>query len=552
MLSRLIIRNYALIENLDIEFSKGLNIITGETGAGKSIMLGALSLILGQRIEGKYFYNQQKKCIIEGYFNISTYDMAAFFEEKELDYEAETVLRREVSADGKSRAFINDTPVNLGILKELGERLIDIHSQHATLELNDERFQLMVVDALAGNEVLLGNYRQQLKAYRKVTTELDRLEAEIARGKADAEYYQFQFSELEEAGLQEDEQERLESELKLLSNAEEIKTQLLAADYLLSQSDDAIITRLKEAAQSLQQVEAVFPAVSETLQRLESNLIDIKDIAEDVSSLEQKVQINEARTSEIGERLSIIYSLQKKHHVNTIRELMEVMKGFDEKLQSLGDASERLEKLKAEQISLRAEMLVLSDHLSASRNSVISTIESRVMESLADTGMPHAVLKIENKLLSEQEFDINGRNKLTFLFSANKGQEPAPVNRVASGGELSRLMLSIKALISLHISLPAIIFDEIDTGISGEVALKVGSLLEKLSAGLQVIAITHLPQIAARGRAHYKVFKDERPDKTYTNIELLSAEERVVEIAKMLSGENPGEYALQHARELLA
>ncbi len=552
MLSRLIIRNYALIENLDIEFSKGLNIITGETGAGKSIMLGALSLILGQRIEGKYFYNQQKKCIIEGYFNISTYDMATFFEEKELDYEAETVLRREVSADGKSRAFINDTPVNLGILKELGERLIDIHSQHATLELNDERFQLMVVDALAGNEVLLGNYRQQLKAYRKVTTELDRLEAEIARGKADAEYYQFQFSELEEAGLQEDEQERLESELKLLSNAEEIKTQLLAADYLLSQSDDAIITRLKEAAQSLQQVEAVFPAVSETLQRLESNLIDIKDIAEDVSSLEQKVQINEARTSEIGERLSIIYSLQKKHHVNTISELMEVMKGFDEKLQSLGDASERLEKLKAEQISLRAEMLVLSDHLSASRNSVISTIESRVMESLADTGMPHAVLKIENKLLSEQEFDINGRNKLTFLFSANKGQEPAPVNRVASGGELSRLMLSIKALISLHISLPAIIFDEIDTGISGEVALKVGSLLEKLSAGLQVIAITHLPQIAARGRAHYKVFKDERPDKTYTNIELLSAEERVVEIAKMLSGENPGEYALQHARELLA
>ncbi len=551
MLGRLIIRNYALIEDLDISFSEQLNIVTGETGAGKSIILGALSLLLGQRAESRYFFNQQKKCVIEGQFKISGYNLKPFFEEKDLDYEEDTLLRREISADGKSRAFINDTPVNLTILRELGELLIDVHSQHATLEINDERFQLLVVDSLAANEILLKSYQENYSQYKKVTARLKELEEQSRQAKNDIDYFQFQYNELEQADLAEDEQEKLETELTTLNHAEEIKRNLLAAVYLLNDHEQAVVISLKEALQQLQHIEKFLPATGELASRINSSLIELRDIADEIESIEQNTLIDEARSAEINERLNIIYNLQKKHRVTSIHELLAIQAELSDKLHSIAFSEEELEKLKAESSRLKAELVVLSDTLSASRNEVIPDIEKKVKEILAEVGMPNAVLKIENMLLDEDSLNLYGRNKIQFLFSANKGQAPAPMNKVASGGELSLLMFSIKSLISRHIALPTIIFDEIDTGISGEVAWKVGRIMEKLAEGMQVITITHLPQIAAKGEAHYFVYKDEKQDVTHTNITRLSEEARVTEIAKMLSGENPGEFALQNARQLL-
>ncbi|PWG78655.1 DNA repair protein RecN [Pararcticibacter amylolyticus] len=551
MLGRLIIRNYALIEDLDISFSEQLNIVTGETGAGKSIILGALSLLLGQRAESRYFFNQQKKCVIEGQFKISGYNLKTFFEDKDLDYEDDTLLRREISADGKSRAFINDTPVNLTILRELGELLIDVHSQHATMEINDERFQLLVVDSLAANEILLKGYQENYSQYKKITARLKELEEQSRQAKNDIDYFQFQYNELEQAVLAEDEQEKLETELTTLNHAEEIKRNLLAAVYLLNDHDHAVVISLKEALQQLQHIEKFLPATSELSSRINSSLIELRDIADEIESIEQNTLIDEARSAEINERLNIIYNLQKKHRVTSVQELLAIQTELSDKLHSIAFSEEELEKLKAESSRLKAELVVLSDTLSASRNEVIPDIEKKIKEILAEIGMPNAVLKIENMLLDEDSLNLYGRNKIQFLFSANKGQTPAPMNKVASGGELSRLMLSIKSLISRHIALPTIIFDEIDTGISGEVAWKVGRIMEKLAEGMQVITITHLPQIAAKGEAHYFVYKDEKQDVTHTNITRLSEEARVTEIAKMLSGENPGEFALQNARQLL-
>lgn len=552
MLSRLIIRNYALIENLDIAFSGKLNIITGETGAGKSIILGALSLILGQRIEGKYFFNQQKKCVIEGHFEIGSYQIASFFEEKDLDYEGSTVLRREISADGKSRAFINDTPVNLTVLRELGELLIDIHSQHATLEINDERFQLLVVDSIAANDLLLKSYQDNYRQFKSVNQRLRTLEEKSHQAKADADYYQFQYNELDEASLHdEQEQENLEQELNALTHAEEIKKSLLSAGSALAGDEQSAVVLVKEALLQLQHAERYLPELTELTERLNSALIEVRDIAAEVEMLESRTTVDESRADIVNERLGVIYNLQKKHRVASIQELIAIREGIAERLDSASNTDEEIERLKKESSALRDELIVLSDTLSASRNEIIPSIEKRVKEMLTEVGMPNAVLKIENELLSEDALGATGRNRIQFLFSANKGQDPAPMGKVASGGELSRLMLSIKSLMSHHISLPTIIFDEIDTGISGEVALKVGSIMERLSEGMQVIAITHLPQIASKGEAHYYVFKDEREDITHTDITLLSPEERVREIAKMLSGENPGEFALQHAKELL-
>jgi len=552
MLSRLIIRNYALIENLDIAFSEKLNIITGETGAGKSIILGALSLILGQRIEGKYFFNQQKKCVIEGHFEIGTYQIAAFFEDKDLDYEPSTVLRREISADGKSRAFINDTPVNLTVLRELGELLIDIHSQHATLEINNESFQLLVVDSIAANDLLLKSYQENYRQYKSVNQKLKTLEERSHQAKADADYYQFQYNELDEASLNDEfEQETLEQELNALTHAEEIKKSLLTVGTALTEDEQSTVMLLKEALLQLQHAEKYLPEVHELAERLNSALIEIRDIAAEVEVLESSTMIDESRADAVNERLSTIYNLQKKHRVTSVEELIKIRAGIAEKLESASNTDEEIERLKKESAALKNELVILSDTLSASRNEIIPTIEKRIREMLTEVGMPNAVLKIENELLDEDSLGATGRNKIQFLFSANKGQDPAPMTKVASGGELSRLMLSIKSLMSNHIALPTIIFDEIDTGISGEVALKVGTIMERLSEGMQVIAITHLPQIASKGDAHYYVFKDERDDITHTDITLLTSDERVTEIAKMLSGENPGEFALQHARELL-
>lgn len=551
MLNRLIIRNYALIEDLDIPFSKGLNIMTGETGAGKSIIMGALSLILGNRAESRYFFNQQKKCIIEGHFKIDGYKLQNFFESNELDYDTETVLRREISAEGKSRAFINDTPVNLNTIKQLGELLIDIHSQHATFEINDEHFQLLVVDTLAANESLLNEYQKKYKSYKEVQQKLKQLQTASQKAKTELDYLQFQLDEFEHANLVEGEQELFEQELQALSHAEEIKKSLLSASFLLSEGEQAASIQLKEALTQVQQAGKYLTEAELLAERLQSNWIELKDIASEIESIEQKTSVNEARTIELNTRLSVIYGLQKKHHVNTVEELISIQNSFAERIDSISLTDEEILKLDNEVKKLFNELIVISETLSASRTEIIPTIELKIKEILSEAGMPQSILKIKNTLLDDGIFTASGRNKIEFFFSANKGQEPAPMNKVASGGELSRLMLSIKSLISRHIALPTIIFDEIDTGISGEIALKVGSIMERLAQTMQVIAITHLPQIASKGDAHYWVYKNDLEDKTHTNIRLLTGDERVTEIAKMLSGENPGEAAMQHARELL-
>ncbi len=551
MLSRLTINNYALIDNLDIEFDAGLNIITGETGAGKSIILGALSLILGQRTESKYFFNQQKKCVIEGVFRIEGFHLKKYFEENDLDYEAETVLRREINADGKSRAFVNDTPVNLNTLKQLGEKLIDIHSQHATAEINDPGFQLLVVDSITNHPELLEQYRNTFFTYKKSSTQLQQLIEENEKAKSEEDYLQFQFDELEKANLTEGEQEQLEQELYALNNAEEIKRNLLSADYLLQESDSAALNQLKESFQLLSSLEKYNPKAGELAQRLNSISIELKDIVAEIGAIEQATQIDEARTQEINDRLALIFTLQKKHRVSSNAELLRIWEELSDKLnhiQSGGDAIENLQQQIEKQKTGLQNMAV---QLSANRKKAIPEIEKQLLKTLADVDMGQAVLKIENNIAVKEAFDKNGIDHIRFLFSANKGHHLAEMSKVASGGELSRLMLSIKSLISRYTALPTIIFDEIDTGVSGEVANKVGLVMEQLSQHLQVVTITHLPQIASKGNSHYLVYKNDTGKVPSTKIKKLTEEERVLEIAKMLSGSKPGESALQNARELL-
>jgi DNA repair protein RecN (Recombination protein N) len=556
MLQKLVINNYALIDNLEISFGDGLNILTGETGAGKSIILGALSLILGQRAESRYFFNQQKKCVIEGIFTISDFHLKSFFEDNELDYEAETILRREISADGKSRAFVNDTPVTLNILKAFGEKLIDIHSQHATLEINDPEFQLLVVDSVAGHGNLLTDYQSKFKAYKKATARLHQLITESDKAKSDLDYYQFQFDELEKANLTEDEQEKLEQELYALNNAEEIKRNLLGAFYLLQDGETSALIQLREATHHLSSLEKFNPLIAELHERLKSILIELKDIAAEIEGLEQHTHTNEARATEINERLSLIYNLQKKHHVNTNAELLQLQEELSTKIQQALFGDEEIEKLQKQIAAEKQDLENSASKLSSNRAKAIPDIEKQVIQSLAEMGMDNSTLKIEQNQTPGHNspsggLGANGTDQVRFLFSANKGHTLAEMSKVASGGELSRLMLSIKSLIAKYTALPTIIFDEIDAGVSGEVANKVGQIMERLAENLQVITITHLPQIASKGQSHYFVYKDNEAAVTYTRIRQLSKQERVLEIAKMLSGDKPGESALQNARELL-
>jgi DNA repair protein RecN (Recombination protein N) len=550
MLSRLSIKNYALIDELDIQPSKGLNILTGETGAGKSIILGALSLILGQRAESKYFYNQAQKCVIEGFFNIADYHLQGFFEEQDLDYEVETILRREISADGKSRAFVNDTPVTLTALKALGERLIDIHSQHATLEINTEDFQLMTLDSVAENNALLHQYQSSYKQYKQTNTALKELLEEVKQAQTEADYHQFLFDELAEAKLVADEQDVLEQEQNQLSHAEEIKRSLLAANFALNEQEQAAISLLKEAISQLQQAERYLPNLHELTERLQSSLIEIKDISEEIERTEQHTLFDEDRLSTVNDRLSLLFQLQQKHHVDDVPALILIKEELENKLLKNSSNDEKVEKLTLETARLKKACEELAQQLTASRKKAIEIVQQEVVKVLTEVGMPNSILQVE--LSSSEQLRNSGQDSIRFLFSANKGQEPQPLNKVASGGELSRLMLAIKSLIAKTSALPTIIFDEIDTGISGEVALKVGNVMESMANYMQVIAITHLPQIASKGQSHYQVYKADEQEKTRTNMRRLAQEERVVEIAQMLSGSNPGEAALQHAKELLA
>ncbi|WP_293744410.1 DNA repair protein RecN [uncultured Pedobacter sp.] len=550
MLQKLSIRNYALIDSLDIEFDKGLNIITGETGAGKSIILGALSLILGQRAESKYFFNQDKKCVIEGNFTLADENLKGLFEENDLDFSNESILRREISIDGKTRSFINDTPVNLSILKQIGEKLIDIHSQHATQEINDTDFQLLIVDALANHKSLLTDYRRGFKKLKHDSSLLKKLVAEADEARNKQDYEQFLFNELEQAKLQDGEQEDLEQELERLTHAETIKRALLTTSGLISEGEPSALQILKEASLQLQSIEKFDPAINVLYERLRSSIIEIKDITDEVSGIEENTIHSADRLEIVNQRLDLFYSLQQKHRVANNIELLAFQKQLEENLNKLLSSDEHIENLQKEIDQLQKVLLQQAGQLSANRKKAINVVEEQTSLTLKRVGMLNAKLVLDQRVFSELNKD--GLDEINLLFTANAGQAPAPVNKVASGGELSRLMLAIKALLAKHTSLPTIIFDEIDTGISGETALKVGEVISDLGQNMQVISITHLPQIAAKGRSHYYVHKHEDRGKTTTAIRKLKQEERIEVIAEMLSGKNPGASAIENAKELLA
>lgn len=549
MLQKLSIRNYALIDSVDLELDKGLNIITGETGAGKSIMLGALSLILGQRAETRYFFNQEKKCVIEGQFQLSGNGLQAYFEEFDVDFHQESILRREISIDGKSRAFINDTPVTLTVMKQIGEKLIDIHSQHATAEVNDPGFQLAVVDTLANHLPLLTAYRQQFKRYKKNLQLLTDMQNSADEARSKQDYEQFLFNELEQANLQAGEQHKLETELEALNNAESIKRGLVNGYNLLDGEETAVLPILKETVNQIQSIEKFNPSYSTLNDRLRSVVIELKDIAQEASGLEEDVAFNPARIEEVNLRLDTIYTLQQKHRVSTVEELIDIRNVLSDNLNTLLNSDEEIERLTKETGILKDELEKMAGTLTENRSAAIKVAQDQVGEILNRVGMPNAKIKIEQTVV--ENLNKDGKDVVSLLFSANAGQPPAPVSKVASGGELSRLMLAIKSIISKHTALPTLIFDEIDTGISGETALRVGDVIGGLEENMQVICITHLPQIAARGTAHYFVYKNEQTERTTTAIRRLTRNERIDAIAEMLSGKNPGESALKNAADLL-
>lgn len=549
MLSKLQIKNYALIDALDIEFDSQLNIITGETGAGKSIIMGALGLILGNRAESKHFFDETSKCIIEGHFEIAPYELKEMFSSLDLDYEDRTIIRRELHADGKSRAFVNDTPVTLQTLKALGEKLIDIHSQHATLQINTESFQLLVLDTVAAQQPLLSTYKKQYQAYKKAVADLQELEESLAKSRAEYDFNQFVFQELEQANLQEAEQEELEAEQSQLENAEEIKKHFHGAVSLLQSEEINVVDGLKSAVAMVQSGARYLPAAESLYERLQSSLIELKDVSAELEQLADGVLMDEERLSIVAERLSLIYSLQKKHRVDTVAALLALQQEFEHKLLDSDQQEEQIDSLKKEIESLRNNLITSAKQITANRMDVKGRIETEVQSVLAKVGMPNAQLQID--LTQREDFKSSGQDEVAFLFSANKGQSLQPIHKVASGGELSRVMLAIKSLVAKSSSLPTIIFDEIDTGISGEVALRVGEIMEQLAAHMQVISITHLPQIASQGNAHFKVYKEDLGQRTKSNIVLLKKEERVLEIAQMLSGANPEATAIKHAEEML-
>ncbi|WP_312696641.1 DNA repair protein RecN [Sphingobacterium mizutaii] len=549
MLSKLQIKNYALIDALDINFDDKLNIITGETGAGKSIIMGALGLILGNRAESKHFFDESRKCIIEGHFYIKDYNLQDLFNSLDLDYEDTSLIRRELHADGKSRAFVNDTPVTLQTLKVLGEKLIDIHSQHATLQINTESFQLLVLDTVAQNQSVLADYKKKYQEYKRTVAELKQLEEDLAKAQSESDYQQFVFNELEQANLQDQEQEGLEAEQSQLENAEEIKRHFHAASSELQDGEINVLDSLKQALSSLQNGARYLPSSESLVDRLQSSLIELKDLSAEVEQVAEGISMDEERLSIVNERLSILYDLQKKHRVTTVKELLELKQDLENKLQATDSQGEQIEVLKVKIEKLHQEISKLADQLTKNRSKATKIVEKEVQEVLSRVGMPHAQLNVEINKLSD--FKSTGQDEVSFLFSANKGQALQPIHRVASGGELSRVMLAIKSLVAKTSALPTIIFDEIDTGISGEVALRVGELMEELAENMQVISITHLPQIASQGNSHFKVYKEDKGNKTKSNIVLMNEEERVLEIAQMLSGANPEDTAIQHAKEML-
>lgn len=550
MLKQLYIKNFTLIDELDIQLHPGFSVITGETGAGKSIILGAIGLLLGNRADTKAIKAGCDRCTIEAHFDLSRYDMQNFFTEHDIDYDAEdTIIRRELTAAGKSRAFINDTPVALSLMRELGESLVDIHSQHQNLLLQKEDFQLNVVDIIAQDSKLLGDYRATYNQYRQAQQRLAKMEEEIARSRENEEFLRFQYKELDHAQLVEGEQESLEQEAETLTHAEDIKTALYDADNTLTNEDGSILERLKSTCQQLASIKEVYPAIAEAAERLDSSYIELKDIAQEIGSNVDRVDFEPARLDEINSRLDTIYSLQQKFHVQDISGLIEIRDNIKQQLDHIGNSDEELAALQQEAEHWLSKAGQAAKKLTELRTRTAKKIETEMQKRLVPLGIPNVRFEIS---FTAKPLSSDGADKVNFLFSANKSTPLQPVSQVASGGEIARVMLSLKAMISGAVKLPTIIFDEIDTGVSGKIAEKMAQIMAEMGElDRQVISITHLPQIAAMGRHHYKVLKEETPQGTRSHMTELTEEQRVSEIAQMLSGSDITEAALANAQELL-
>ena len=550
MLKKLYIKNFTLIDELDIDLYQGFSVITGETGAGKSIILGAIGLLLGQRADSKSIKQGAEKCVIEAHFDLSRYGMEAFFSENDIEYDpADCIVRRELTAAGKSRAFINDTPVQLAMLKELGEQLIDIHSQHQNLLLNKQDFQLNVVDIIAQDEQALAKYQQTYAKYQTVGKELETLRESIEQNRQNLDFLQFQCDELTNANLEEGEQEELEQRSETMSHAEDIKSALYEADNALSGEDRGIVSSLRSTISALKTIERVLPSASELVERLDSSYIELKDISGDISSELERIDFDPAELDSINSRLDKLYDLEKKYHVETVRELIEKRDELKRQLSHIENSDEALADLQQQLDTLRQQAQKEADALTKQRTKAASQIEKEMQSRLVPLGMPNVRFSIQ---LTTDTLGRNGQDKVGFLFSANTSTPLQPVSQVASGGEIARVMLSLKAMISGAVKLPTIIFDEIDTGVSGKIAEKMAEIMQEMGQHeRQVISITHLPQIAALGSAHYKVEKEDSAQGTTSHMKELSPEERVREIAQMLSGSDVTEAAIQNAKQLL-
>ncbi|MBF9252085.1 DNA repair protein RecN [Pontibacter sp. 172403-2] len=558
MLIDLKIKNYALIEQLEMNPSPVLNIITGETGAGKSIMLGAIGLLMGNRADSKFLFKQDEKCVIEGVFDISSYNLQELFASEDLDFDNQCILRREISPSGKSRAFVNDTPVTLDVLRNLGDNLMDIHSQHDTFQLGDTSYQLNILDVYAGNtslDIYAGNlsylkdYNDTYQTYKKLEAAYKKLTGQLAQAQKELDYHTFLLNELDEANLQEEEQEQLENELKQLENAEDIKLKLTQAVQYLSESEFNITSALKDTAYLLGQLAAFSPKYEELRTRTESCMIELNDVAGELEDAERKTEADPERAAEVQERLNLIYTLQRKHQVLSIAGLLEIQRDLESKVSSVLNLDNAIAGTEKAMQAAEKEMLEKAAILSERRKSSFNKFEQELYSLLAELGMPNARIVIQH---TDAAPSATGTDEISILFSANKGAQPQTLVKAASGGEFSRLMLSVKYMLADKTALPTIVFDEIDTGISGEVAVKVGRMMQQMAQKHQIIAISHLPQIAAQGDAHYFVYKEDREDRTISRVKRLNEEERVNEIAHMIAGANPSANAYQSAKELLS
>lgn len=550
MLKSLEIKNYAIIEEVMIQFNGQMNIITGETGAGKSIMLGALGLITGERVDSAALLNKEEKCSVEAIFEMKDPIFKTFFQERDIDFEFETIIRREILPNGKSRAFINDSPVNLTVLKDLSSFLIEINSQNQSLELRSPAYQLSILDSFAEHENLLNDYKKAFSNYKKKTVLLDQLIDEEKKSAAELDFLQFQLNEIEEANLQGVQLPDLESELQTLQNAHEISAILLQTVHLLDEGDTNIQDALIASASSLSKIVKFNPAIKSLSERFEAIIIELKELSHEMKNIGEQTEFNPIRIEEINQILHGVYKLLKKHHLNDIPSLMQFEENLIDKIKQIQVSNSSIEPLKKELEALHQDILQKAKLLSTQRNSQVKMIEKKVMQNLSLLGMSNAILKIQ----IDTDFDqlkANGADEIQFLFSANKGIGLKDIKNAISGGEMSRFLLSLKTVLAEKMQLPTIIFDEIDTGVSGDIAYKVGELLHNLSQKHQLIAITHLPQIASKGNHHLFVFKETKEKTTKTNIKLLQKEERKIEIAKMLSGEKISDAALVNANELL-